>query len=88
MIPDALAGDFIGVPWGDKENDENLSKIFSYISNGSFNRISTAQRMAANKSLRLSIPSTIHPLRFNGMVDYRISNKIKSTIDKSLRKTH
>jgi carboxyl-terminal processing protease len=88
MIPDALAGDFIGVPWGDKENDENLSKIFSYISNGSFNRISTAQRMAANKSLRLSIPSTIHPLRFNGMVDYRISNQLKSTINKTLRRTN
>jgi hypothetical protein len=88
MIPDGAAADYIGVPWGDKENDENLSTIFHYISNGSFSRISTAERMAKNKSLRLPIPSTSHPLRFNGMVDYRISNQLKPVINKSLRRTH
>ena len=88
MIPDGAAADYIGVPWGDKENDENLSTIFHYISNGSFSRISTAERMAKNKSLRLPIASTSHPLRFNGMVDYRISNQLKPVINKSLRRTH
>ncbi len=85
MIPDALASDFVDLPWGDS-NDENLSKIFSYISTGTYGRLSTTERMMQNKSLRISIPSTIHPLRFNGMVDYKRSNEFSEAIKKLRQK--
>jgi len=87
LVPDELASDYVNVPWGNP-NDDHLSKIFSYISSGTFPRISSQARMEENKSLRLSMPSTIHSLRFNGMVDYKISNQLKGMINKSLRKTH
>lgn len=85
LVPDKLASDFVGLPWGDSK-DDNLIQIFKYISTGTFGRISTQARMAADKSLRLSIPSSIHSLRFNGMVDYKVSGKIKELIGKNLRK--
>lgn len=85
LIPDQLTTDFVDVPWGDSK-DDNLVKIFKYISTGSFSRLSAQQRMAADQSLRMTIPSTIHPLRFNGMVDYKNSSKMKTLIDKSLRR--
>ena len=85
LVPDALADDYVGVPWGGA-SDANLITIFNYISTGTFARHSTAERMAADKSLKISIPSTIHPLRFNGMVDYRISKQIKTILDKNLRR--
>jgi len=86
LIPDSKATDYVDVPWGDKTNDQNLAEILNYVSTGSYKREAVAERMAANKSLRASIPSTIRPLRFNGMVDYRISNEIKARINNSLRK--
>ncbi|MDE3182946.1 MAG: hypothetical protein KGM16_05960 [Bacteroidota bacterium] len=84
MIPDAPAVDYVDLPWG-SPNDDNLSKIFNYISTGTYGRLSVAERMAQNKSLRLAIPATIHPLRFNGMVDYKLSNSFDAAI-KKLRK--
>ena len=86
IAPDQLADDYINVPWGNP-NDDNLSQIFNYIATGTFQRSSTLARMAANKSLRLSVPSTIHSLRFNGMIDYKNGAKIQAVIDKSLRKS-
>ncbi|MEO6839110.1 MAG: S41 family peptidase [Ginsengibacter sp.] len=87
LIPDELASDYVNVPWGNP-NDDHLAKIFNYISTGTYGRLSTQARMAADKSLRLSVPSTIHPLRFNGMVDYVNSAKLKPLIEKSLRRKH
>jgi len=86
MIPNAPAVDYVDLPWGDP-NDDNLSKIFNYISTGTYGRLSTTERMAQNKSLRMSIPETIYPLRFNGMVDYRLSNSFNEAV-KKLRQTH
>ena len=88
MIPNSIASDYVDVPWGDKTNDQNLAEIFSFIATGSYNRVGIHERLSANKSLSPSIPSTIYPLRFNGMVDYKISNVIKSNINKSLRRIH
>jgi C-terminal processing protease CtpA/Prc len=85
LIPDAIAYDYINVPWGNKA-DDHLVKIFKYISTGSFSRISPESRMAADPSLRLVIPVAAHPLRFEGMVDYRISNQLKGSINQNLRK--
>ena len=87
LVPDAAAVDFVNVPWGNVK-DDNLVKIFKYISTGSFSRISATERMTKDPSLRLTIPSSIHPLRFNGMVDYRISNQLKGTINQNLRRIH
>jgi hypothetical protein len=42
--------------------------------------------MAADPSLRLAMPGTIRPLRFDGMVDYRISNQMKKINSSTLRK--
>ncbi len=86
LIPDQQANDYINVPWGDPQ-DDNLAKIFKYISTGTFGRATSSERMALDNSLRLSIPSTIYPLRFNGMVDYGISNRFESAI-KKLRKAN
>lgn len=83
LIPDQLASDFVNVPWGNP-NDDNLAKIFNYISTGTYGRMSPQARMAADKSLRLVIPSTIHPLRFNGMVDYKVSKQMGVLINKKL----
>jgi hypothetical protein len=85
LIPDAQANDFVNIPWGNP-SDDNLQKIFTYISTGVFSRKSATERMSENSSLRLSVPSTIQPLRFNGMVDYRVSGQLKGIINKSLRR--
>lgn len=85
LVPDALAVDYVNVPWGNVA-DDHLEKIFKYISSGSFSRISAKERMAADPSLRLSMPGTIRSLRFDGMVDYRISNQMKKINSSTLRK--
>ena len=84
MIPDQPAIDYVNVPWGNAK-DDNLSKIFNYISTGSFKRVSTAERMAEDNSLRLLMPSTTVSLRFNGMVDYQQGNRLNAAV-KKLRK--
>ncbi|HEY5368707.1 MAG TPA: S41 family peptidase [Hanamia sp.] len=86
IVPDQLASDFVDLPWGDLR-DDNLAKIFNFISTGAFSRLSVQARMASDKSLRLTIPSTIHALRFNGMVDYKSSSAINSLLNKSLGKS-
>ena len=86
MIPNAAAADYVSLPWGDP-NDDNLAKIFNFISTGTYGRASATERMAQNKSLRLAIPETIYPLRFNGMVDYKLSNSFNQAT-KRLRQTH
>lgn len=77
LIPDKEAVDYVNVPWGNA-NDDNLEKIFSYISTGSFGRISSVQeRMRENPNLRIAVPSArkFPTLRFNGMADMK-SRKI------------
>jgi hypothetical protein len=76
-----VAVDFIDIPWGDPQ-DDNLSEIFNYISTGNFKRTTASERVAENKSLRLSMPSTIVPLRFNGMVDYQSPKRINDAVKK------
>lgn len=85
IVPDALAGDFVGEPWGGA-NDENLVKIFKYISTGSYARMTTMERMSKDKSLRIPIKSSIRPLRFNGMVDYKMGAVIRKEFERSLRR--
>jgi len=84
LIPDKVATDFIDLPWGDPK-DDNLANIFNYISTRSFKRVSVTERMAEDNSLRMLMPSTTIPLRFNGMVDYQQVNRINVAV-KKLRK--
>jgi C-terminal processing protease CtpA/Prc len=86
IVPDALATDYVNVPWGNTA-DDHLVKIFKFISSGSFDRTSSSLRMAKDPSLRQVIPNSIPLSGFNGMVDYRVSNQIKGVINKSLRRS-
>lgn len=74
LIPDAVAEDFVNIPWGNT-SDDHLMKIFKFVSTGVFERTSSQARMMKEPSLRKPIPSSMRRLRFNGMVDYRISNQ-------------
>ena len=84
MIPDENAADFIGVPWGNNR-DDHLIKIFNYILTGSYGRMTPRERMQNDNTLKMSIPQTIHPLRFNGMVDERSSHILQKELDSRLR---
>src|SRR6185437_9238868 len=86
LIPEQVAKDYVDVPWGNP-NDDNLAKVFNYISTGTYGRLTTQER-TAQRSLHSIVPSTMLPIRFNGMVDYRISNEINNAINKNLRKAH
>jgi C-terminal processing protease CtpA/Prc len=81
LIPDQAAVDYVDVPWGDPQ-DDNLAKIFNYISTGTYGRTYTTERMAQNKSMRLDIPLSNYSIRFNGMVDYRQAPRIDAAVKK------
>lgn len=77
IAPDAEATDFVDVPWGNSE-DDNLSKIFNYISTGSFSRTYSQERLAQRPNLlRVSPEFTMKPNRFNGMIDFRLSRQLE-----------
>jgi C-terminal processing protease CtpA/Prc len=67
--PDEEAADYVNVPWGNT-SDQNLSKIFSYISTGAFRQAAT-ERTVVNPALRVNIPHSVKSGQFNGMVDFR-----------------
>lgn len=83
IAPNALAGDFVGEPWGGSK-DENLIKVFNYISTGSYGRMSSMERMSKDKSLKIPVRSAIQPMRFNGMVDYKMGEVIKKEFERGL----
>lgn len=70
IAPDVAGIDYVNIPWG-STNDDHLSKIFSYISTGSFRQAATEQRLANNPNLRMNIKRSITSGQFNGMVDFR-----------------
>lgn len=79
IAPDQAAVDYINVPWGYSAADDNLDQIFKYITNGSFARTAATERIATinTTSQRLSVSKAITSPKFNGMVDYRLSKKMK-----------
>ena len=83
IAPNALAGDFVGEPWGGSK-DENLNKIFNYLSTGTYGRMSSIERMSKDKTLQLPVKSAIKSMRFNGMVDYKMGEVIKKHFEKDL----
>lgn len=83
LVPDQLATDFVNIPWGNP-SDDHLKKIFNYIAVGTFTRESASQRMAANPALRLVLPHSAPALRFNGMVDYKVSKKLAPLVSQNL----
>ncbi|WP_298741590.1 S41 family peptidase [uncultured Chitinophaga sp.] len=70
--PDQAATDYVNVPWGNSE-DDNLSKIFSYIRTGNFRQAST-ERIVADPNARINIKRSVISGQFNGMVDFDIKN--------------
>ena len=76
IIPDALANDYVGIAWGDS-GDDHLAKIFSYLNTGSYGNKVSGFGPEKNKSLRIPITTTLQPMRFNGMIDYRVSGQLK-----------
>lgn len=85
IVPDALAPDYVGYPWG-HPSDANLTSIFKYISSGSFARISTTERMKQDRTLKIPIEGTHKSLRFNGMVDYKMGKVIKNEMERRLNR--
>ena len=83
IIPTTLATDFIGEPWGGAK-DENLIKIFRYISTGDFGRVSGMERMAKDNSLQMPVKSALKSQRFNGMVDEKMGEIIKKEFSRKL----
>lgn len=81
MAPDKVASDYIGTPWGDDKGDENLAKIFNYISTGTYGRtIPVSERLKQNKKLSVPIQPELRPMRFNGMVSERVSRLMKDDL--------
>ncbi|NIG56269.1 S41 family peptidase [Chitinophaga sp. Cy-1792] len=80
IAPDAnaLATDYVNVPWGDATNDPNLIAIAKFLSVGNF-------RSAVNARTESLGITGFSPLKgsasveanFNGMVDYKLSKKIQ-----------
>lgn len=77
--PDQQANDYVNIPWGYRHDDENLDRIFNYISTGSFARTSANARVLTEtaSNQRAAIQSSIASPRFNGMVDYRFGKKLQ-----------
>lgn len=77
--PDVVAMDYVTLNWGDP-NDDNLSKIFSYIATGSFRNSGPSQRLAPEQMLSNPLEGGIPSRRFRGMVDYRLRGKINARL--------
>lgn len=79
MVPDKVANDYIGTPWGEAgtSGDENLQKIFSYIATGSYGRtMPVSERLRKQKDISVPIQPELHPLRFNGMISEQAGKAI------------
>lgn len=73
---DKAAVDYVNVPWGLTDKDDNLIKIMTYINTGSFPTPRAAQFSTGGSELRIAIPNSKPLNNFNGMVDYRLSKEI------------
>lgn len=84
--PDVEATDFVSFPWGDP-GDDNLIKIFNYISTGSFLRTYSQERLAQRPNLlRISPEFSVKSNRFNGMIDYRLSRQFENGLNRLKKK--
>lgn len=83
LPPDEKATDFIDVPWGDS-SDENLDKILHFVATGRFERQPSLQRLSESPSgfYRMAPSRAFPSLRFNGMIDYRLSRRIQAATTK------
>lgn len=79
LVPDALANDYVGIPWGDPK-DDHLVKIFKYISTGAFGKLAAGFGATKDRTLKLPIQTTLRPIHFNGMVDFNNSRRLEKAI--------
>jgi hypothetical protein len=79
--PDVVAHDYVGAPWGDNTQDENLYRIFYYLRWGNFG--GSLVRNAREAPRPAAIPGSIPDNRFRGMVDYRTSRVIEAAFKRA-----
>ncbi|MGH2643832.1 MAG: S41 family peptidase, partial [Chitinophagaceae bacterium] len=83
--PDVEAIDYVNISWGDP-SDDNLSKIFNYITTGSFLRTYSQERLVNKPNLlRVSPEFFIRSNQFNGMIDYRLGKELENGL-RNMRK--
>lgn len=82
--PDVVAQDYVGVPWGDNNRDENLFRIFYYLQWGNFG--GTVVRNAREAARPAAIPGSVPDNRFRGMVDYRTSRVMEDALKRRLHR--
>lgn len=83
IAPDYSATDYINLPWG-STSDANLAAIFKYISSGSFARTTAEEARTSNSANARAMitKSKLAMSHFNGMIDYKLSSKLKTSIKK------
>ncbi|TWF42489.1 peptidase S41-like protein [Chitinophaga polysaccharea] len=76
----AFAHDFVNVPWGDT-TDQNIKQALNYVRTGAYLSIPRNARLAAaptsGGSLQIPIQNSHPAPNFNGMVDFRMRQKIR-----------
>ncbi|PUZ19958.1 C-terminal processing protease CtpA/Prc, contains a PDZ domain [Chitinophaga costaii] len=73
IVPDQLAQDYVDVPFGNADYDENLLDIFNYINTGRFttNGRQVTPLQQSGRVKQSSLNTHIKSLRFNGMINFR-----------------
>ncbi|MEO6135090.1 MAG: S41 family peptidase [Ginsengibacter sp.] len=79
LVPDALATDYVGIPWGDVK-DDHLTKIFKYISTGTFGKLAPGSGSPKDRTGLIPTRTSLKPLRFNGMIDYNVSRHLQNAM--------
>ncbi len=74
IAPDILATDYINIPWGNSI-DENLEKIFDYLSIDDLTRKGIKNIKEKNQNYLTPIEKIHSKHSFNGMVNYRIGKQ-------------
>jgi carboxyl-terminal processing protease len=74
ITPDQAEDDYIDVPWGNGY-DVCLTAALNYVQTGAFGRVAARQASSSTAGQRISSSINLH--QFNGMVDYRLSKKLK-----------
>jgi hypothetical protein len=78
IAADAFAHDYVNVPWGNIQVDENLTQAINYIVSNKFLNIDKNARQARTENLFSPIPNAKPMSNFNGMVDYRLSRAVRT----------
>lgn len=73
--PDVMADDYVNIPWGNLY-DDNLRKIFNYISTGSFTRSYRIERKNNYREYSTPVKGIQLSPKINGMINYKMQTKL------------